>query len=47
MKETKVILEELEKELNFKEIILARIFRKTFAKVYRLGMIACFNYFNK
>ena len=47
MEETKGILEELEKQLNFKQKILVKIFRKTFVKVYRLGMISCFKFYNK
>ena len=47
MIEIKVILEELEEKLNTKERVLAKIFKKTFVKVYRLGMLSCFNYFNK
>lgn len=47
MEETKVILEEIGKELNFRERILVKIFRKTFVKVYRLGMISCFKFYNK
>ena len=47
MIEIKVILEEFEEKLNTKERVLAKIFKKTFVKVYRLGMLSCFNYFNK
>lgn len=46
MEETKVILNELKKELNFKERVLMKIFSKTFKKVYRVGMIKCFNFYN-
>lgn len=42
-----VVLDELKKELTFKEKILTKIFRKTFIKIYQLGMIRCFNYYNK
>ena len=34
-------------ELNLKERIIVKIFAKTFKKVYKLGMIDCFNYYNK
>ena len=34
-------------ELNWKEKIIVKIFTKTFKKVYKLGMIDCFNYYNK
>lgn len=47
MKETKEIFKELKKELTFKERIITKIFKKTFIKIYRLGMIRCFNYYNK
>lgn len=46
MKERKVFLKEVEKELNLKEKILVKMFGSTFEKVYRLGMIRCFNFYN-
>ena len=48
MKKTKVIvLNRVLNVLSFKEKILVRMFSKTFSKVYRKGMIECFNYYNK
>ncbi len=38
------IVKEIEKECNFKERILLRLFTKTFVKVYNVGKI---NYFKK
>lgn len=40
----KEILEEIEKECNFKERILLKVFTKTFMKIYNIGKI---NYFRK
>lgn len=42
-----VVLDEVKKELNWKEKIIIHIFRKTFSRVYRKGMVDCFNYFNR
>lgn len=48
MRKTKnIILNEEIKELNLKERFIIKVFGKTFEKVYRLGMIRCFNYYNK
>lgn len=48
MKETKdIILNELEKELNFEEIDIIEKYSNIFIKIYRKGMIDCFNYYNK
>ena len=47
MRETEVVYRELKKELTFKEKIIVKIFKKTFSKMYRLGMIKCFNYYNE
>lgn len=47
MEEIKIILKDLEKQLDFKQKILVKISRKTFVKVYRLGMISCFKFYNK
>lgn len=41
------IIEEIEKDLNRKEQVIVKIFKKLFIKVYRKGMIDCFNYYNK
>ena len=38
---------EIIKKLNIKEKIVVKIFKKTFKRVYKLGMIDCFNYYNK
>lgn len=42
-----IILNEEMKKLNFKERFIIKIFGKTFEKIYRLGMVRCFNYYNK
>lgn len=42
-----VVLNEVMKELNFKERIIVRVFIKTFCKIYRKGMLDCFNFYNK
>lgn len=42
-----IILSKEMEELNPKERFIIKIFGKTFEKVYRLGMIRCFNYYNK
>lgn len=47
MKETKVILEKLEKQSNWKVKIFVKTFPKTCIKLYRKGMVDCFNYYNK
>lgn len=47
MRETEVVYRKLKKELTFKEKIIVKIFKKTFSKIYRLGMIKCFNYYNE
>jgi len=33
--------------LNWKEKIIVKIFSKTFKKVYKLGMVDCFNFISK
>ncbi len=48
MGETKdVTLNEVMKGLNWKEKFILRICRKTCVKLYRKGMVECFNYINK
>ena len=48
MKKTKdIVLNEVLNGLRLKEKILVKFFPKTFSKVYRKGMIKCFNYYNK
>ena len=47
MEETKVVLDELSKNLNWKNKIFIRIFPKTCIKLYRKGMVDCFKYYNK
>lgn len=42
-----IVLNSVLNGLSFKEKILVRMFSKTFLKVYRKGMIECFNYYNK
>lgn len=47
-KETKnVILNELTKELKYKERLMVKLFPNIFIKIFRKGMIYCFNYYNK
>ena len=41
------VLNEVVERLNIGERIVVKIFTKTFKKVYKLGMIDCFNYYNK
>lgn len=43
IKMEKEILEEIEKECNFKERILLKVFTKTFMKVYNIARIKMFN----
>ena len=42
-----LILEELKKELNFKEKILLMIFKKNVLKIYKTGIIKGFNWENR
>lgn len=42
-----IVLNKVLNGLSLKERILVKIFSKTFSKVYRKGMIECFNYYNK
>lgn len=42
----KLIVEELCKNLKWYERIIVKIFKKIFYKVYRIGTIACFNFYN-
>lgn len=42
-----VMENEVLNDLNLREKIVVKIFAKTFKKVYKLGMIDCFNYYNK
>lgn len=39
----KEILEEIEKECNFKERILLKVFTKTFVKVYNIARLKVIN----
>ena len=41
------VLDEVKKELNWKEKIVVGVFKNIFTKVYRKGMVDCFNYYNK
>ena len=43
IKMEKEILEEIEKECNFKERILLKVFTNTFVKVYNIARIKMFN----
>ncbi len=38
-----VVLNEIIKELNWKERIVVKVFRKTFCKIYKLGIAYGFN----
>ena len=42
-----IVLDEIMEGLNFKSRIIVRMFPKIFKKIYRKGMVKCFNYFNK
>ena len=42
-----IILNEVKKELNWRERIIIKIFSNLFYYVYRKGMIDCFKYYNK
>lgn len=41
------IYEELKKELNLKERIVLKLFKKICIMFYRKGMSDCFNFYNK
>lgn len=41
------VLGELKKELNLKERIVLKLFKKTCIMFYRKGMSDCFNFYNK
>ena len=43
----KEIVKEICKDLNWKEKIVVKLFKKSFIKTYRLGLVKCFNYYNK
>lgn len=45
--EEKNVVNEIVKGLNWKEKIITKIFKSTCIKLYRKGMIDCFNYYNK
>ena len=42
----KDVYEELKKNLNWKERIVLRIFKKICIMFYRRGMLDCFNFYN-
>ena len=42
-----VVLNEVKKELSFRERIIVKIFGNLFYYAYRKGMIDCFKYYNK
>ena len=44
---TNVVLEEIKKELNWKERIIVYIFKKTYIKVYKQGIKEGFNWNSK
>lgn len=41
------MIKEIGKELNWKEKIILKIFKKKFIMFYRKGMADCFNFYNK
>ena len=41
-----VVWDEIRKGLNWKEKIIVKICKNTCIKLYRKGMIDCFNYYN-
>jgi hypothetical protein len=43
----KDVVREICKELNWMEKIIVKVFKKSFIKVYRLGLVKCFNYYNQ
>lgn len=43
----KDIVEEICKDLNWKERIIVRLFKNSFIKTYRLGLVRCFDFYNK
>lgn len=38
-----VVLDEVKKDLNFKERIIVKLFSKTFYKIYKIGITFGFN----
>lgn len=42
-----VVLNEVIKELNWRERIIVKIFGNLFYRTYRKGMVDCFKYYNK
>ena len=42
-----VVLNEVKKELNWRERIVVKIFGNLFYYAYRKGMVDCFKYYNK
>ena len=38
-----VVLEEIKKELNWRERIIVKLFKKTFYKMYKIGVTFGFN----
>lgn len=43
----KKIYKELKNQLNFRERIVLKLFKKTCIMFYRKGMSDCFNFYNK
>lgn len=41
------LLKELNEELNWKERIVLKLFKKICIMFYRKGMLDCFNFYNK
>ena len=41
------VLDEVEKGLDWKEKMFMKIFKKVALKIYKKGMVDCFNYYNK
>lgn len=42
-----VALNEVMKGLNWREKMFMKIFKKVALKIYKKGMVDCFNYYNK
>lgn len=41
-----LVIVKIKSKLNTKEKIIFKIFKKTCIKIYRLGMIECFKFYN-
>lgn len=41
------VVEEIIRDLKWHERIVVKVFKKIFVKIYRMGMIKCFNFYNE